>query len=122
MTTSYAQIVNPQPKNPSPMDCLGTELGQEMASDMLGMLYTSCGYWAEESEEIEKALENFTAEDVVRGLNLVADGIFAGDITNRYVVEAVKEFYFGNYDASFMDVVAIDIVVQRALFGKLMFN
>lgn len=122
MTTSYAQIVNPQPKNPSPFDCLGTELGQEMASDMLNMLYTSCDYWAEETEEIEQALENFTAEDMVRGLNLVADGIFAGNITNRYVVEAVKEFYFGNYDASFMDVVAIDIVVQYALFGKLMFN
>lgn len=115
-------IVNPQPKNPSPMDCLGTELGQEMASDMLGMLYTSCGYWAEETEEITRALSNFTAEDMVRGLNLVADGVFAGDITNRYVVEAVKEFYFGNYDASLMDVVVIDIVVQYALFGDLMFN
>lgn len=115
-------VVNPQPKNPSPMDCLGTELGQEMASDMLGMLYTSCGYWAEETEEIEKALENFTAEDMVRGLNLTADKVLEGYITNRYVVEAVKEFYFGNYDASFMDVVVVDIVVQLALFGELKFS
>lgn len=126
---------------PTPLKAIDNEQGDELLEFVLVQRYTYCAYWLEDvyatiddnagaadNEETKNcnavidAMNKLTRDDVERGINLVADDIFEHKITNLYIINAVKNFYFADYDMLNWDNEAVDVVVQYAIFGKLMFS
>lgn len=127
--------------HPTPLKAIDSDQGNALLVFILAQRYTYCAYWLEEihaiisenagnanNEEVKNcnavldAMHDLTPNDIERGANLVADAIFEREITNSYIIDVIKDFYFGNYAPFGWDDEATDVVVQYAIFGKLMFS
>lgn len=126
---------------PTPRRAIDSDQGSALLVFILAQRYKYCAYWLEEilaiisenagnenNEEVKNcnavldAMHNLTPNDIERGADLVADAIFEREITNSYIIDVIKDFYFGNYAPFGWDDEATDVVVQYAIFGKLMFS
>lgn len=126
---------------PTPLKATNSEQGNELLGFILNQRYNYCAYWLEEvraiisdnagagdNEETKNcnmvldAMHDLTCDDIERGANLAADAIFEREITNSYIINVVKNFYFGDYTPIGWDDQAVDVVVQYAIFGKIMFS
>lgn len=127
--------------HPTPLKATSSEQGNELLGFILNQRYNYCAYWLEEVHAIIRdsvnaennketkncnaaldAMHDLTRDDIERGANLAADAIFEHEITNPYIISVIKNFYFGDYTPIGWDDQAVDVVIQYAIFGKIMFS